>query len=118
MTPQSEQSHQLLQHIKNQDPHFQFTVEETSQEGTLPFLDTLVTTGPNNTLSTTVYRKPTYTDQYLHWDNNHFIAAKHSFYNTLAHRAKNVSSSQEALHKELNHIKKAIQACHSPPMGT
>ena len=49
---------------------------------------------------------------------HHFVTAKHSVYNTLAHRAKIVSSNQESLHKELNHIRKALQACHFPPMGT
>ena len=91
----AEYSHQLLQHINNQDPHIQFTVEEPSQEGTLPFLDTLVTMGPNNTFSTSAYRKPTHTDQYLHWDSNHFITAKHSVYNTLAHGTKIVSANQK-----------------------
>ena len=47
--------------INNQDPHIQFTVEPT-QQGSLPFLDTLVTLQPDNTFSTTVYRKPTHTD--------------------------------------------------------
>ena len=61
------------------------------------------------------YRKATHTDQFLHWDSNHFIAAKHSVYNTLAHRAKTVSSNQEALHKELHHIRRALQACTFPP---
>ena len=89
----AEHSQALLQHINSQDPHIQFTVEPT-QQGSLPFLDTLVTTEPNNTFSTTVYRKPTHTDQYLHWDSNHHITAKQSVYNTLAHRAKVVSSSQ------------------------
>ena len=32
-----------------------------------PFLDTLITIQPDNTFSTTGYRKPTHTDQYLHW---------------------------------------------------
>ena len=109
-----EHSQKLLQHINNQDQHIQFTVEEPSQEGTLPILDTLVIIGPNNTFSTTVYRKPIHTDQYLHWDSNHFITAKHSVYNTLAHRAKIVSSNQEAMNKDLNHIKRALQACQFP----
>ena len=94
----AEYSQPLLQHISNQDPHIQFTVEEPSQQGTLPFLDTLVTIESNNTFITLVYRKPIHTDQYLHWDSNHFITAKQSVYNTLAHRAKIVSSNQEALH--------------------
>ena len=91
MTPltltQSEHSQDLQQHINNQDPHIQFTVEPT-QQGSLPFLGTLVTIEPDNTFSTTVYRKPTHTDQYLHWDRNNYITAKQSVFNTLAHRAK------------------------------
>ena len=109
----TEHSQQLIQHINNQDPHIQFTVEPT-QQGSLPFLDTLVTIQPDNTLSTSVYRKPTHTDQYLHWDSNHHITAKHSVYNTLAHRAKTVSSTQDSLDQELLHIKTALQLCQFP----
>ena len=97
-----------------QDPHIQLTMEEPIQDGSLPFLDTKVSPGPNNTLITTVYRKPTHTDQYLHWDCNHFTGAKHSVYNTLAHRAKIVSHRQWTLKKELDHIREALQACHFP----
>ena len=113
----AEHSQDLLQHINNQDPHIQFTVEPT-QQGSLPFLDTLVTIQPDNTLSTSVYRKPTHTDQYLHWDSNHHITAKHSVYSTLAHRAKTVSSTQDSLDKELLHIKTALQHCQFPKLGT
>ena len=60
------------------------------------------------------YRKPTHTDQYLHWDSNHFITAKNSVYNTLAHRAKVVSSTPEDLHKELEHLNKALKDCQFP----
>ena len=81
----AEHSQVLLQHINNQDPHIQFTVEEPLQQGALPFLGTLVTTEPNNTFSITVYRKPIHTDQYIHWDSNCHITAKQIEYNTLAH---------------------------------
>ena len=84
------------------------------QDGSLPFLDTQVSPGPNNILITTVYMKPIHTDQYLHWDSNHFIGAKHSVYNALAHSAKVVSQNQQSLHKEPDHIRKALQACHFP----
>ena len=83
----AEHSQDLLHHINNKDPYIQFTVEPT-QQGSLPFLDTLVTIQPDNTFSTSVYRKPTHTEQYLHWDSNHHITAKQSVFNTLAHRAK------------------------------
>ena len=68
-----EHNKDLLQHINNQDPHIQFTV---GQQGSLPFLDTLVTIQPDNTLSTSVYRKPRHTDEYLHWDINHHMTPK------------------------------------------
>ena len=110
----TEHSQQLLQHINSQDPNMQFTVDEPDQEECLPSLDTKVTPGPNNTLNTTFYRKPMHTDWYLHWDCNHFIAARHSVYNTLAHKAKVVSSKQPSVIKVLEHIKMALQSCHFP----
>ena len=33
----------LLQHINSKNPHIKFTVEEPTQQGTLPFLNALVT---------------------------------------------------------------------------
>ena len=103
----AEHSQNLLHHINNQDPHIQFTVEPT-QQGSLPFLDTLVTIEPDNTFSTTVYRKPTHTDHYLHWDSNHHITAKQSIYNTI------VSSTQDKLDRELQHIRTALQHWQFP----
>ena len=89
-------------------------MEEPDQDGSLPFLDTKVKPRPYKTLSTTVYRKPTHTDQCLYWNSNHFITAKHSVYNTLAHRAKVVSSNQQSLNKELEHTRMAQHSCHFP----
>ena len=108
----AEHNQQLHHHINTQHPHIQFTVEIPNQDGSFPFLDTQVSPGPNDTLITTVYRKPTHTDQYLFWDSNHFITAKHSIFKTLAHRAKIVSTNQQSLHKELEHIRKVLNACH------
>ena len=61
-----------------------------------------------------VYGKSTHTDQYLQWDSNHFTGAKCSVYNTFAHRGQVVSHNQLSLHKEIDHIRKALQACHLP----
>ena len=107
VTQEAKQSTITTTH-NSQDPHIQFTIEEPNQEGALPFLDTLVCPGPNNTLVTTVYRKPTHTDQYLHWDSNHFITAKNNAFNTLAFRAEVVCTSQQALLKEMEHIRKVL----------
>ena len=81
----------------------------------MPFLDTLVSPGPNKTLKTLVCRKPTKMDQYLHWDSNHNLSAKYSIYGTLAHRAKVVCTSQPTLKQEEDHIRQALLRCSFPP---
>ena len=55
----------ILDHINGIDPAIKFTVEGTQENGAIPLLDTLVTLLAGNSLSITVYQKPTHTDQYL-----------------------------------------------------
>ena len=87
-----EQSHQhcthttkdeFFQHITTLDTSIQFTVEEAGPDGSIPFLDILVTPQSDGTFTTKVYRKPTHTDLYLQWDSNHNLASKYSVINTL-----------------------------------
>ena len=103
---QENHSQQLLQHINSQDLHIQFITEDPNQEGALPFLDTQVSPGPNNTLVPTRYRKPTHTNQYLHWDSNHFITVKNSVFSTLGFRVRVVCWNQQTLQQENEHIMK------------
>ena len=63
---------------------------------------------------TTVYRKPTDTNQYLQWDSHHAISAKYSFISTLFHRAKDVCSTKEQLEEEHTHIQKVLISCKCP----
>ena len=78
----------------------------------------------NNTLTTTVFRKPTHTvNIYIgivttsSWPNTVFSTHcfQHIVFNTLAHRARVVSTHQQTLHKELEHIRKALQTCNFSP---
>ena len=55
----------FLQFINSVDPAIQFTVENSKEDGIIPFLDTIVKPEADGNLSITVYRKPTHTDQYL-----------------------------------------------------
>ena len=85
----------FLQHINSVDPAIKFTVVENKEDGSIPFLDTMVKPEADGGLSITVYRKPTHTDQYLQWDSHHNLFAKFSVINTLSYRAKTVCSNPE-----------------------
>ena len=90
----------FLQHINSVDPAIKFTVEVNKEDGSIPFLDTIVKPEADGTLSITVYRKPTHTDQYLQWDSHHHLSAKFSVIHTLSHRASTVCSKPELLQQE------------------
>ena len=52
-----------LKHINSIDHNIQLTCEEPSEDGSIPFLDMLIIPDEDGRLNTTVYRKPTHTDQ-------------------------------------------------------
>ena len=70
------QEDSLFEHINAIDDKIQFTKEASRSDGSMPFLDTIVTINDDGSLNTKVYRKPTHTDLYLQWDSHHAIAAK------------------------------------------
>ena len=86
----------FLDLINSIDPAIKFTVEGTQGNGGIPFLDTLITPQSDNSLSITVYHKPTHTDQYLQLESHHSLSAKYSVIGTLTHRAKTVCTGPRA----------------------
>ena len=111
-----DQSHkeEFLQHINSVDNAIQFTVEEAKEDGSIPFLDTLITPEQNGTFSIGVYRKPTHTDLYLPWDSNHHLSAKYSVIKTWTHRAHTICSTPKHLEAELKHLEEALGNCKYP----
>ena len=104
----------FLQHINSVDPAIKFTVKDNKEDGSIPFLDTIVKPEVDGTPSITVYRKPTHIDQYLQWDSHHHLSAKFSVIHTLFHRASTVCSKPELLQKEKDHLRKALTKCKYP----
>ena len=98
----------FLEHINKVDPAIKFTVEGNWESGIIPFLDTLVKPKADNTLSITVYRKPTHTDQYLKCDSHHNLVANYSVISTLIHRARTVCTKPGLLNKEMQHLTKTL----------
>ena len=82
--------------------------------GSIPFLDTLVSSGANNTLIILVYRKDTDTDQYHHCDSYHNLLATYSIFNSLTHIARVICTNQLLLQEEEDYIRKALLRCHYP----
>ena len=60
----------FLQDLNSHQPTIRFT-RETEADNTIPFVDTSVTEDSDGYLCTSVYRKPTHTDQYLAYDLHH-----------------------------------------------
>ena len=111
-----DQSHkeEFLQHINSVDNAIQFTTEDAKEDGSIPFLDTLITPEKNGTFSVGVYRKPTHTDLYLPWDSNIHLSAKYSVIKTLTHRAHTICSTPKHLETELKHLEEALGHCKYP----
>ena len=111
---ESSRKGEFLEHINNMDPHIQFTTEDAKPDRSLPFLDTIDLPQPDNSLLTSVYRKPTHTDLYLWWDIHHHLSSKYSVINTLKHRARTVCSNNQLLMEEEDHLNRALSNCRYP----
>ena len=102
---------QFLSHLNSIEPCIQFTAEEET-EGKLPFLDVCLQREGNGSLTTSVFRKATHTNQYLSFDSHHPVARKAVVVRTLIHRASTLSSnSVERVAKEKKVILENAYVC-------
>jgi len=84
---------------------------EMEHEGSLLFLDILITRQQNGQLKLTVYRKKTHTDQYLHFESHHPLEHKITVIRTLVARSENLVTEKCDKDKDREHIKSALGAC-------
>ena len=97
----------FFHHINNLHQNIKFTMEEESN-GELAFLDTLLKRN-NGEISVLVYRKPTHTDQYLHYSSHHQTSCKESVVSSLFNRAYSIITNKDDLHKENARIKQVLK---------
>ena len=110
----SSQIGNFLQHLNSIVHHIQFTKEDSRPDGSMSFLDVLITPIEDRSLDTTVYRKPTYTDLYPQWDSNHTLTSKYGVVGALHHRAQLICSSPKLLQQEEKHPHQALTRCNYP----
>ena len=90
----------------------QFTLEfEVNKQ--LPFLDCILDRSQPS-LNLAVYRKPTHSHRYLHWQSHQPASQKITAILSLGRRAYTVSSNYENLHKEIRCIKDDFRSCGFP----
>ena len=94
-------------HINSIHPAIKFTREE-EDHNTIPILDAKITRDPTGSLSFSVYRKKTHTDQYLQFDSNQPLQHKLGVVRTLNHRCKTICSTKAEEDKEIEHIKQVL----------
>ena len=104
----------FLDHLNSMDANIKFTSEDPKEDGSISFLDILIIPEENGKLNTTVYRKPTHTDMYLHWDSHHNIPSKYSVIGTLYHRGNTICSTTQHLQDEEKHLTQALKKCKYP----
>ena len=97
----------ISDHIKNLHQNIKFTIEEETN-GELTFLDTLLERN-NGKTSVFVYRKPTYTDQYLHYNCHYQTSCKESVVCSLFNRTYSIITKKDDLTKENARIKQVLK---------
>ena len=93
--------------INNLHQNIKFTVEEESNRE-LVFLDTLLKRN-NGEISVLAYRKPTHTDQYLHYSSHHQTSYKERVVSSLFNRAYFIIANKDNVCKENARIKQVIK---------
>ena len=96
----------FLQHLNSQQLTIRFT-KEIEKDNTIPFLKTSISRDSNGLL-TTVYRKPTHTDQYLAYDSHHPQSVKRGIVKCLYDGAKHLTSKPSAISKEKKHLSSVL----------
>jgi len=96
-------AHELLQMLNGLHPNIKFTIEE-EENCSLPFLDIRMTREVN-CLTTSVYRKSTHSGVFTHYTSFVPFYLKSQLIRTLLHRAYEICSSYELLHREFERLR-------------
>ena len=105
----------IIDKLNSFDENIKFT-HELEERKTIPFLDVLITRTHNDVITTTVYRKSTNTDIYIHWHSHSPIEWKKTTINILLKRAFFLCSTKELLQIELDHLRNVFCSLNGYPL--
>ena len=98
---------------------------ENEKNSSLPFLDVLVSRKVGNEsnttdrpLTTSIYKKPTHTDRYLHYTSHHPKHQKLTVVKTLFNRVNTHISHNKLKHREQLHVRSTLQLNGFPTRTT
>ena len=97
----------FYEYINRQHPNIKFTLDIEENE-CLPFLDVLVSRSADGVVSTSLYRKDTFSGLMMQYDSFVPVSYKKSLVNGLIHRAWKICSSSELFQSELTYIKRLL----------
>ena len=104
----------FFEKVNQVDENLKFTREKSITNKELPYLDSLSKAEDDGSFSSTVYRKPTHTDQYLQFGSHHPLVHKLGVIRTLNYRADTVITSVDEQRKEKQHVAAALRNCGYP----
>ena len=96
------------QHLNGMNKHIQFTVEEET-DGSLPFLDVLLTHNKDGLIDTSVYRKKTHTSRYVDFLLHYPLVHKKSVVSALVKRTNDLFSDARCQMEEETYVRHTLK---------
>ena len=102
----------FLRYLNSRHPNIKFTCEE-EKDNNISFLDISIT-GLNNKLTTSLYRKKTFSGVYMNYNSFLPVKYKKGLIHTLLFRAYNICADYQTLHQEIEFLKSIWQGNSFP----
>ena len=97
---------QFLDHLNAIEQSIEFTAEMEHDDNTLPYMDICLYHTMEDTIHTSVYRKPSHTDKYQDYTSHHPVHHKNGVVKALFTRAEWLYSTPRKLSAEMMHLSK------------
>ena len=104
---------EFTDHINSVDMYIKFT-RELEKDSCIAFLDTLVTRKQDGSISLSIYRKPTHTNQYLNFKSHHPLHQKLGVVRTLYQRCDRIVTNESEKKQEHDLIASSLASCGYP----